>query len=72
MNNEKVYKPANIEGNIQVPGMIRKGNAGLSISKVYKSQIFYKFSNLRVVSMSPSDSQELLDVYFSIFLGGVF
>jgi len=31
--------------------------------KVYKAQRLFDISSLRTVSMSPSDSQELLDVY---------
>jgi len=35
--------------------------------KVYKSKRLFDISSLRTVSMSPSDSQELLDVYnFSV------
>jgi len=39
--------------------------------KTYKAYPISNISNLRIVSMSPSDSQELLDDYhFSINLGG--
>ncbi len=66
MTDQNTYKIENTINSIQVPGMALRSNARLpaSKSKFYKPYLIPTISNLRIVSMSPSDPQGSLDDSF--------
>jgi len=72
---EKTYKPEKIVNNIQVPGMTRKGNAGLPILSKIKQKV-YKPRNFGSNNMYPGDPKGSPDEFFSkdtvVFIDGAF
>lgn len=74
--NQSAFKVNSSNTGIKVPGVtLFRGYAWLSVfsfsylSKIYKSKPLAYISNLRIVSMNPSNPRGLLDVYdFSKFM----
>jgi uncharacterized LabA/DUF88 family protein len=64
---EKTYKPEKVSNNIQVPGMVRKGNAGFPILSKENSGNgkIYKLQQDSRISMLPGDPQGSPDEFFS-------